>query len=87
MSGARLPLDPAFVDFLHFARIQPGQFHSNATRTVFALIVLCRRLGVERTSNIIRTYLTPLLHTGSTLFLRARKNKVILFYASPNKVY
>lgn len=86
MSGVRLPLDPVFVDFLHFARIQLGQLHPNAARTIFSLIVLCSRLGVEMTSNIIRTYFTPLLHSGSTLFFCPQKNKVTLFYAPANKV-
>lgn len=43
--GLRLPMDPAFVDFLVYASVQPGQIHPNVVRTVFPIIYLCRRLG------------------------------------------
>lgn len=39
--GFRLPMDPVFVDFLVFARVELGQIHPNAIRTLFALICLC----------------------------------------------
>lgn len=46
-AGLRLPMDPAFGDFLVFARVQPGRIHPNSVRVLFALICLCRRLGCE----------------------------------------
>lgn len=53
-AGVRFLLDPSFVDFLYFAKIQSDQLHPNATKTVFSLIVLCRRLGIEMTPDAFR---------------------------------
>lgn len=67
LADVHFSMDPTFVDFLHFARIQPRQLHKNATRIILALIVLCRKFRVEMTPNIVRMYFTPLCHTGLTL--------------------
>lgn len=69
-----LPLDPAFVYFLVFARAQPAQVHPNAVRTVMALIVLCRRLGVEFTPVILQHFFMPIRMTNNLLSLRPWRN-------------
>lgn len=84
--GLRLPMDHAFVDFLVFARIQPGQVHPNVVRTIFCLICLCRRLRFELTSNILRIFISSLQMLDNTLSLRPRWNKVLLFDSPPNKI-
>lgn len=85
-ASVHFPLHLAFVDILHFAKIQPGQLHPNANGIDFSLIVLCRRLGVEMTLHIVRLYFTPLRQVVSTISLRIRKNKILLFDAPANKV-
>lgn len=48
-----LPLNPAFVDFLVFTKVQPGQIHSNVVRTIMSLVVFCHRLNSEMTMKIL----------------------------------
>lgn len=84
--GFRLPLDLAFVDFLVYARVQPGQIHPNAVHTIMTLICLCRRLGCEFSSNILRMFFSSLIMTDNNQSLRSRKNKVQLFDSPPNRV-
>lgn len=85
-ASVRFPLDLAFVDFLHLAKIQPIQLHPNVIGIIFSLIVLCRRLGVEIYPHIVSLYFTPLLQVRSTISLRPSKNKILLFDALANKV-
>lgn len=84
--GLRLPMDPAFVDFLIYARVQPNQIHLNAICTILALIVLCRRLGFEFSINILIMFFSSLRMTDNNLSLRPRMNKVQLLDSLPNKV-
>lgn len=48
-----LPLDPAFVDFLVFTKVQSGQIHSNVVRTIMSLVFFCHRLNCEMTMKIV----------------------------------
>lgn len=84
--GLRLPMDPTFVDFLVFARVQPGQIHPNAIRNLFSLICLCRRLGFELSMNILRMFFSSLRMSDNTLSLHLRRNRVKLFDSPPNKI-
>lgn len=51
-----------------------------------ALIVLCRRNGVEFTHRILRLFFTPLQMVENLISLRTRKNRVVLFNPLPNRV-
>lgn len=84
--GLRLPLDPAFVDFLIYVRALPAQIHPNAVRNVMSLIVLCRGNGIEFTHQILSLFFTPLRMVDNFLSLRSRKNRVVLFNPLPNRV-
>lgn len=65
--GLRIPLDPAFVEFLVCTRVQPYQIHPNAVRTLFFLICLCRRLSFKLTMNILRMFFFSLRMSDNTL--------------------
>lgn len=86
LNGLRFPLDPAFVDFLLLIQSQPAHVHPNAIQYVMSLIVLCRRVGVEMTEMILRTFFSVLRMNNKTFSLRPRPNMVTLFDAIPNKV-
>lgn len=51
-----------------------------------ALIVLCRRHGVEFTPAILQYFFMPLLSANNLLSLRPRRNRVVLFDPPPNKL-
>lgn len=84
--GLRLPLDPAFIDFLIYVQVQPGQIHPNTIRTIMALVVFCRTLDCELCTNTLRIFFSSLCMTDNNFSLRPRKNKVQLFDFSPNRV-
>lgn len=77
--GLRLPMEPAFADFLIFARFQFGQIHPNAIRTLFCLICLFCRLDFELLMNILRIFFSSLCMSNNTLSLRSRWNKIQQF--------
>lgn len=82
----RLPLDPAFVDFLTFARAQLAQIHLNEVRNVIALIVLCRSHGVEFTPALLQIFFTPLRVVDNLLSLHPHRNHVALVSPLPSIV-
>lgn len=86
LNRLRLPLDPAFVDFLLLIRSQPTHVHPNAVRYVMSLIVLCRKVGVEMSEMILRTFFFVLRMNNKTFSLRPRPNIITLFDDIPNKV-
>lgn len=86
LNGLRFPLDPSFVDFLLMIKSQPAHVHLNVVRYVMSLIVLCRRVGVEMTEMILRTFFSVLGMNNRIFSLRPRPNVVTLFDAIPNKV-
>lgn len=85
-AGLRLPLDPSFAEFLIFARPQPAHIHPNVVRLVMCLIVLCRRLGVEPSMNLIRHFFSSLSMINNVLSMRPQNNVVSLFTGLPNKI-
>lgn len=77
--GLRLPMDPAFVDFLVSARVQLWQLHPNAVQALFSLIYLGHRIGFELSMNILGMFYFALRMSDNTLSLRPFQNMVQLF--------
>lgn len=86
LNGLRFPLDPAFLDFLLLIRSQPAHVHPNAMRYIMSLVILCRRVGVEVSELLLRTFFSVLRMNNKIFSLRPRPNVVTLFDAIPNKV-
>lgn len=86
LNGLSFPLNPAFVDFFILINSQPAHVHPNAVRYIMALIVLCRRVGVEVSVLILRTLFSILRMNNKTFFVRPRSNVVTLFDSIPSKV-
>lgn len=85
-AGLWLPLDPGFVEFLIFVRAQPAHLHPNVVRLIMAMIVLCRRHGVEVSANLVRHFFSSLRMVNNVLSMRPRAGVVSLFDGLPNKI-
>lgn len=65
--GVCFPLDPSFVDFLHFVCIHPSQLHPNATQIIFVFdsLVPQTRNGdnSEHCSSVFQTTPSNMIHS------------------------
>lgn len=85
-AGLRLPLDPAFANFLIFSKVQPEQIRPNTVRTIMSLIVLCRRYRCEMMMKIVRMFFSCLWMLDNNHSLRRLPNRVRLFDSPPNRI-
>lgn len=85
-AGLHLPLDSNFIEFLIFIRAQPAHLHPNTVCFIMAFIVLCRRLGVGISANLVRHFFSSLRMVNNVLSMRPRQNVISLFDGLPNKI-
>lgn len=86
LAGLNIPLDPVFCDFFNLVRCQPSHIHPNGVRYFLALTISCRRIGVEVSELILRTFFIILRMNNLALSLRPRPSVVTLFEPPPNKL-
>lgn len=77
--GLSIPLDPAFCDFLDLVKCQPAYVHPNGVQYFHTLTILCRRIGVEVSELILRTFFTILGMNNLTLSHRPCPSVLTLF--------